>query len=328
MIFTTQLSVVRSQETANGNLFNVIKGTSNMIFFTVLLEAAGLDFDLRDTSKKTTIFAPTDNTFLQFDEEQLTNIITDFQWRLHLMNLLGYHMVGKEISSTELMRGSTFENLVDETITVTSSATGGDMMVNNVAKIVQSFPATNGVLYAVDALLGPPWLFMTIEDVLEEQSSKFSTMLTLGTKVDLFSDMALSISQPYTLFAPTNTAFNMIGTDIVNNLDNTYLIDVLGYHVVPGILTSSDLMAMTEVETMSGEKLTVVTDPILRSVTVDGVRISETDLLAINGIVHVIDGVLSPDDSLNIDIDPDEMEECIIIEILRRNSWNEFQLTV
>jgi hypothetical protein len=77
---------------------------------------------------------------------------------------------------------------------------------------------------------------------------------------------------------------------------------------------------------MSGEKIAVSTDPILRSVTVEGVRITETDLLAINGIVHVIDGVLSPDDSMNIFIDPDEMEECSILKAFEENLGTSFNL--
>jgi uncharacterized surface protein with fasciclin (FAS1) repeats len=318
-------SLVRSQEdSTTGNLFDIIERASNFSFLKVLLEQAGLDYDLRETmNSKITIFGPTDEPFLQIDEERLTNIITDFQWRLHLMNILGYHMVENEIPSDVIANGSTFENLVDETVTVARTAEG-DIMVNNVAKIVQSIPATNGVIYAVDALIGPPWLSMTINDVLEKQPSRFSTFLRLGGDIDLFVNM-IHPSEPFTVFAPTNDAFESIGIGFLNNLDSVSWFDILGYHVVRGIFTSSDLMALNELETITGDKLAVAMDPMLRALTVDGVSIRETNILANNGIVHVVNSILSPDDSLNM-MDPEELDECSYLKAFEESLGTSFNV--
>jgi uncharacterized surface protein with fasciclin (FAS1) repeats len=100
---------------------------------------------------------------------------------------------------------------------------------------------------------------------------------------------------PYTVFAPTNDAFEALGGTLDTLLEpknKAELTDVLNYHVVPGELTSSELSDGQRLKTVQGGSLRVeVADG---EVTVNGAKVTTPDVTASNGVVHVIDGVLNP----------------------------------
>jgi uncharacterized surface protein with fasciclin (FAS1) repeats len=101
---------------------------------------------------------------------------------------------------------------------------------------------------------------------------------------------------PYTVFAPTNAAFEALGKQTLNTLlepaNKEELGEILTYHVVPGELTASELSNGQKLKTVQGDSLTVrVADG---GVTVNGATVAMADVEASNGIVHVIDEVLTP----------------------------------
>ncbi|TWH42452.1 putative surface protein with fasciclin (FAS1) repeats [Dulcicalothrix desertica PCC 7102] len=99
---------------------------------------------------------------------------------------------------------------------------------------------------------------------------------------------------PYTVFAPTDAAFNALPTGTVDNLlkpaNKQKLVQLLGYHVVPGRVTSSQLKS-GNVNTVEGQSLKVSVDT---GVTVNGAKVVQADIPASNGVVHVVDKVLLP----------------------------------
>lgn len=101
---------------------------------------------------------------------------------------------------------------------------------------------------------------------------------------------------PFTVFAPTNAAFKELGDEQVQSLlepeNRDQLTQVLTYHVVPGTLTAADLSDGQKLETVAGETLTVKVDG--GTVMVDDASVVQPDVEASNGVVHVIDGVLTP----------------------------------
>jgi uncharacterized surface protein with fasciclin (FAS1) repeats len=100
---------------------------------------------------------------------------------------------------------------------------------------------------------------------------------------------------PYTVFAPTNAAFEALGGTLETLLEpanKEELAEVLTYHVVPGELTAADLSDGEKLKTVQGDSLEVkVSDA---GVTVNGAAVTAADVEASNGIVHVIDEVLIP----------------------------------
>lgn len=97
---------------------------------------------------------------------------------------------------------------------------------------------------------------------------------------------------PFTVFAPTDAAFAKVPKDQLDALlaDKAKLTAVLTYHVVPGKVMAQDVKA-GKVKTVQGSELTVSTDG---GVKVDAANVVKTDIVADNGIIHVIDSVVIP----------------------------------
>jgi uncharacterized surface protein with fasciclin (FAS1) repeats len=97
---------------------------------------------------------------------------------------------------------------------------------------------------------------------------------------------------PFTVFAPTDAAFAKVPKDQLDALlkDKAALTKVLTYHVVPGKVMAKDVKAGV-VKTVQGGELTVAT---AGGVMVDGAKVTATDIVADNGVIHVIDSVVIP----------------------------------
>lgn len=101
---------------------------------------------------------------------------------------------------------------------------------------------------------------------------------------------------PFTVFAPTNAAFEALPAGTLDSLlepaNKQQLTDILTYHVVPGELMAADLKDGQKLKTVQGDDLTVEVDG--DTVTVNGAKVTMPDVDASNGVVHVIDQVLTP----------------------------------
>ena len=97
---------------------------------------------------------------------------------------------------------------------------------------------------------------------------------------------------PFTVFAPTDEAFAKVPKEQLDALlkDKAALTKVLTYHVVPGKVMAKDVKA-GKVKTVQGGELTVAT---AAGVMVDGAKVTATDIVADNGVIHVIDSVVLP----------------------------------
>jgi uncharacterized surface protein with fasciclin (FAS1) repeats len=106
----------------------------------------------------------------------------------------------------------------------------------------------------------------------------------------------LSGAGPFTVFAPTNAAFDKLPKGTVETLvkpeSKAKLTGILTYHVVPGALKAADLKDGQKLKTVQGEELTVsVKDG---KVMINGANVSIADVVSSNGVTHVIDAVLMP----------------------------------
>jgi uncharacterized surface protein with fasciclin (FAS1) repeats len=104
----------------------------------------------------------------------------------------------------------------------------------------------------------------------------------------------LSGKGPFTVFAPTNAAFAKLPPGTVENLlkpeNKAKLVAVLTYHVVPGKVMAKDVKAGAA-KTVNGKEATLSTTG---GVTINGAKVVAADLVAGNGVVHVIDTVILP----------------------------------
>lgn len=132
----------------------------------------------------------------------------------------------------------------------------------------------------------------TIVDVAVASGS-FDTLVAAVQAAGLVE--TLSDAGPYTVFAPTDEAFAALPEGTVDALllpeNQEVLAQVLTYHVISGEVPASDV-ATGSVTSVAGEDLDIIADG--GGVTINGATVTQTDIIADNGIIHVIDSVLIP----------------------------------
>ena len=102
---------------------------------------------------------------------------------------------------------------------------------------------------------------------------------------------------PFTVFAPTDAAFAALPDGTVESLlkpeNKEQLVAVLTYHVVPGKVTSADVVKLNSATTVNGQSVDI--DASGGTVKIDGATVTAVDIAASNGVIHVIDQVILPE---------------------------------
>ena len=240
-----------------------------------------------------TLFAPTDEAFEALDPVVLQALLDDPMGAL--TEVLTYHVLGQEVPSSALNDGDVVATVNGKDVTVTINADG--VFINDAQVIIADIPADNGIVHVIDAVLIPP---TTIVDIVVN-SDVHNTLETAVIAAGLVE--TLSGEGPFTLFAPTDAAFDALEPGVLQGLlDDPMgaLTDVLTYHVLGQEVPSSALNDGDIVATVNGKDVTV-------TINADGVFINDAqviiaDIPASNGIVHVIDAVLIPPTNTVFDI--------------------------
>jgi uncharacterized surface protein with fasciclin (FAS1) repeats len=137
---------------------------------------------------------------------------------------------------------------------------------------------------------------MPDKDIVEIAASagSFKTLVAAVQAAGLVD--ALKGKGPLTVFAPTDEAFAKLPSGTVESLlkpeNKDKLVAVLTYHVVPGRVTAAEVVNLSSAPTINGHALTIATRN--GNVTVDNARVIQTDIIATNGVIHVIDSVMIP----------------------------------
>jgi len=154
---------------------------------------------------------------------------------------------------------------------------------------------TSVALVVISALAAPVRAQQT-KDIVDTAvgAGSFTTLAKALTAADLVA--TLKGSGPFTVFAPTDEAFAKLPPATLNNLlkpeNKATLRRVLTYHVVPGKVMAADVVEVSSAKAVSGDTLSIAVNG--STVTVDKARLVKTDILASNGVIHVIDTVLLP----------------------------------
>jgi len=119
----------------------------------------------------------------------------------------------------------------------------------------------------------------------------FNTLATALTEAGLID--TLKGPGPFTVFAPTDEAFAKIPADQLSALlaDKEKLTSILTYHVVAGKVMAADVVGLDSATTVQGQSITISASD---GVKVDNANVVQTDIVASNGVIHVIDTVLIP----------------------------------
>ena len=286
-------------EPSPGNIVEVATAAGSFPTLLAAVEAAGLVDALSDDGASLTVFAPTEEAFAALPAGTLDALLADPE---ALANVLTYHVLGSDVSVSAALdiAPSKVETLQGGDVAVTSRS--DEYLYINMSKVVDyDIEASNGVIHVVDSVILPPDLTPSALTIAEIAASDedFETLVAAATAANLVG----TLSDPdadLTLFAPTDAAFEALGEEAVPFLlDNLELLEtVLLYHVLGAEVTSVDAIvaAGNSVTMANGEDASIGFGESGRTLMINGANITVTDIVASNGIIHVLDSVLGVDE--------------------------------
>ena len=125
-------------------------------------------------------------------------------------------------------------------------------------------------------------------------AGSFNTLATALKAAGLID--TLKGKGPFTVFAPTDAAFAKLPAGTVEDLlkpeNKAKLVSILTYHVVPGNVSAAQVVTMTSAKTVEGQSVRISTKD--GGVMIDGAKVVKADVMASNGVIHVIDSVILP----------------------------------
>lgn len=245
-----------------------------------------------------TVFAPTDSAFNSAGFKTTADI--DAVNPDTLKSIILYHALSTSYFSKSIPTASNtpLVSINGKNIYVTKNSSG--VYVNGVKVKIADITASNGVVHVIGSVLFPPTKNIVS---LAQSNPNLSYLVAAIIKASSGTTnvaSVLSSSGPFTVFAPTNDAFIAAGFPTIASIqatDANTLAKILTLHVFSARIFSSDLVSGNTPATLNGENLSV---NLSSKATVAGpgnktpANIVQTNILALNGVVHIIDQVLLP----------------------------------
>ena len=258
------------------------------------LVAAVIQADLLETLQGTgpfTVFAPTDQAFSDAGID-LAALDTP-AGKIALTDILLYHVVSAEVPAADVTECMSADAANGQPLSFT---VGASVMVNGATVIATDVVTSNGLIHVIDKVLTPS---DTPNDIPRTaQCTGIHDSLVAGViQAELLE--TLQGTGPFTIFAPTDQAFTDAGIDLTA-LDTpegkAALTDILLYHVVAGEVPSSAVTDCMSANAVNGQPLSFT---VGAGVMVNDATVTIPDVATSNGIIHVIDKVLTPSESPN-----------------------------
>lgn len=226
-----------------------------------------------------TVFAPDDAAFAAFEAANpgvLAGLSKDA-----LTEILTYHVVaGAAVASKDLKDEQVFTTLSGSPVLIDTSA---GVKVDDAKVTTADVVASNGVIHVIDHLILPPK-----DDIVATAiaAGTFTQLAAALTSADLVT--TLQGKGPFTVFAPTDAAFAKLPAVPTGDA----LKNVLLYHVVAGAVGSGDLVAGPVPTQLTGKSVDV---SLTGGVKINDSKVTAANILAKNGVIHVVDTVLIPE---------------------------------
>jgi transforming growth factor-beta-induced protein len=289
-IFTPEPTVtIVDAAVSNGNFTTLVTA----------LQATGLDSTLSDMNSSFTVFAPTDAAFALLGDDTINALLADTDT---LADILTYHVISGEVDATTAISlvGTTVATVNGKSIGL--SLSGDNLLVNTVTVTTADIQTDNGIIHVIDAVLLPPAdMVEPTMNIVETAVANVSfTTLVAALQATNLDAVLADESATFTVFAPTDAAFALIGEETINTLlDNTdVLTSILLQHVIPEIAVDSITAYSLNgamVATASTAEVALNINTTTDTLTFGGANIIIKDIYTTNGIIHVIDAVIVGD---------------------------------
>ena len=278
---------------------NIVETAKADAKFSILVEAV-VAADLATTLSGPgpfTVFAPTNDAFAALlTELGLTKaqLLAD---KALLTSVLTYHVLPSKVLKAGVPAGKAITTVQGGIFKI--DAVGADLVItdgrNRTARITATDLATsNGVIHVIDKVLLP-----ANKNIVQTAAATPALSILVEAVTAANLGATLSGTGPFTVFAPTNTAFAALLTELGITkaallADSALLTKVLTYHVLPSRVLKADVPVGPAITTVQGETFTVNASLVITDRRARTSNITATDVLTSNGVVHLIDKVILP----------------------------------
>ena len=293
------LALIATAACGSSSSKNVVELAQSNPDLSILVEAV-VAADLQDTLSGAgpyTVFAPTNAAFadllaelgvtkdeLLADEPLLTAVLT-------------YHVLAGRVLASQIPIGKALTTVEGGIFKIDGSGAGLEIKDgrNRTAGIVQAdLRASNGVVHVVDRVLLP-----ADKDLVQTAQSIPDFSILVDAVVAAGLQGTLAGAGPFTVFAPTDAAFADLLTELGVTKDELLadvplLTSVLTYHVLAGRVLKADVVPGVQPATVEGETFSIDASLVVTDQRGRTASITATDVLASNGVIHVLDKVILP----------------------------------
>ena len=270
------------------NLIETLEQDGNFETLLFALATTGL-YDVVAEAEALTVFAPTDEAFAALPDGVLADLVGDPD---ALEKVLLYHVLPGDVSSRALKIQTTATTVQGQPVAALRA--DRSLLVNGIEVLVEDVRATNGRAHVIGEVLIPAEEDFEVESLVDVLAldGRFTTLIDLVIEAGL-ADTAIN-GGPFTLFAPTDEAFALLGQDTIDDLkaDIPLLQEILTYHLLSGKQGIVSLLFQGGATTLQGARVDV-------TLTRDGVKVNDSDLSgwnakSPNATIQVIEQVLLP----------------------------------
>jgi uncharacterized surface protein with fasciclin (FAS1) repeats len=252
------------------------------------VQAAGL-VDALKGEGPFTVFAPSDEAFAKLPKGTVEALLQDKE---KLASILLYHVVPGKVMASDVGGIDSAQTLFGQPAAIDTSH---GVMVGGAKVVKTDIACTNGVIHVIDSVMMPKDLIQ-----LAVGSEDFSTLVAAIKAAGLVE--TLQGDGPFTVFAPTNDAFAKLPAGTVEDLlkpeNKAKLQAILTYHVVSGKVLAEDVVGLDKATSVQGGDIAITVerneDKSVEGVMVNDANVIMTDIIGLNGVVHVIDSVILP----------------------------------
>lgn len=284
------------------SIYELASMDSDLSNLKAAIDKAGLASTL-NASGSFTVFAPSNAAFTQFLADNGFASLNDVP-NAALKEILLNHVLSSKVMAAQVTTGYVSTLAKGSASSARNLSmyinTASGVKINGISTVTKTdINATNGVVHKVDKVIGLPTI---VTHALANPN--FTTLVSALTRNDMPNFVGIlsgTASSPFTVFAPTNTAFGALLTEL--NLLNLAAIptatleNALKYHVVAGAnVASTDIVNNMNVTTFQGGTFKITTTGGVKITDANNrvANVIATDVQCSNGIIHVLDKVILP----------------------------------
>jgi transforming growth factor-beta-induced protein len=277
-------------------VFDVAAANDNFDTLVAALEATGLDDTLDNPNQTFTVFAPTDAAFALLGEDTINALLQDTDT---LSSILLYHVIaGAEVKSTAAIASAGTSVATANGASIALSLSGDNLLINLATVTMVDIEADNGVIHVIDAVLTPPTEEGEPAANIVETAVAAGTFNTLVAAVQAagLDDLLADETETFTVFAPTDAAFEKLGDETINALlaDIPTLTQILLHHVIRDTAVNSiTAFTLNGESALTAGNLPIAIEIVDGELLIEGSKVTTFDIYTSNGIIHVIDTVIT-----------------------------------